>query len=180
MNVIKCLLNGHCFNDLCHPLSPHYDCPLLSQVQTRISVFCRKIHSLTTCTLAQTIELVSLKWGIFHVSLREWYRHFPKEQILVIRLEDLSSNPEYTMKTVFQFLGLSQKGWKMPKNRVVANRGQSHIGVMKNETKIALKEFYGVHNKELAFLLGDDKFLWRWWLGLFCRLGRMEGPSVGW
>ena len=97
--------------------------------------------------------------GIYYVFLQDWFSQFPREQILVLRLEDLSSKPNQIMKMVFQFLGVSLKGWKMP-TKTNANRNPNKIGPMKNETKILLTKFYAEFNERLVHLLGDSRFYW--------------------
>ena len=95
--------------------------------------------------------------GIYYVFLQDWFSQFPREQIFVLRLEDLSSRPNQIMKMVFQFLGVSLKGWKMP-TKTNANRNPNNIGPMKNETKLLLTKFYAEFNDQLVYLLGDTRF----------------------
>ena len=126
---------------------------------------CLKTQALDTCTFAPQMKVFqsSLPDGLYHVILKEWFRQFPRNQFLVIRLEDLARNPNKTMNKVLPFLGLSLKDWKMPDKKKVANRNRgkrNNIGPMKNETRIMLRRFYADHNRQLAQLLGDKKFLW--------------------
>ena len=98
-----------------------------------------------------------MELGIYYVFLQDWFSQFPREQIFVLRLEDLSSRPNQIMKMVFQFLGVSLKGWKMP-TKTNANRNPNNIGPMKNETKLLLTKFYAEFNDQLVYLLGDTRF----------------------
>ena len=46
--------------------------------------------------------------GIYHVHLKEFFRVFPREHILVVKLEEYSNDPASAMGRIFQFLGLSR------------------------------------------------------------------------
>ena len=45
---------------------------------------------------------------MYYIYLLDWFRVFPKEQILVIRMEDYSANMEKVMQKVYKFLNLSE------------------------------------------------------------------------
>ena len=100
--------------------------------------------------------------GIYYIYLQDWFRQFPRQQILILRLKDLSSEPGSTLKSVFQFLGVSSTSWKMPTKEEGrnANRNPINIGPMHDKTKLLLKKFYAEFNEHLVTLLGDTKYLW--------------------
>ena len=92
--------------------------------------------------------------------VRDWLRYFPRNQIHILKLEDLSAKPEQTLQKVFRFLGVATKGWKMPAKHN-ANKNPMNEPT-RNDTKMLLERFYDDHNKKLAQLLKDDSFLkWR-------------------
>ena len=45
--------------------------------------------------------------GLYSAQLANLYRHFPREQVLVVRTEDLRNRHAATLRTVFRFLGVS-------------------------------------------------------------------------
>ena len=113
---------------------------------------------------------VRLRLGIYAVFLRGWLNQFPRDQILVIRLEDYAANGDAALDRIYDFLGISPTDRRRSsastghgtddKSAQVANRGKVDIGPMMNETELILRRFYAEHNLALARLLGDDNFLW--------------------
>ena len=67
--------------------------------------------------------------GFYYEQIARFLKHYPREKILVVLLEDLLKNPEETMKNCYQFLGVNTAfipslGEKhnvtvLPKNRLV-------------------------------------------------------------
>ena len=113
---------------------------------------------------------VRLRLGIYAVFLREWLSQFPRNQILVIRLEDYAADGDAALDKIYDFLGVSptdrprssaSRGDAVDdKATKVANRAYVDIGPMMNETEVILRRFYAEHNLALARLLDDDRFLW--------------------
>lgn len=62
------------------------------------------VQMAATCSWWQ----VRLRVGIYHVYLAEWLKVFPRDQILVIRLEDYAKNLKQTTRRVYDFLGLRE------------------------------------------------------------------------
>ena len=46
------------------------------------------------------------RMGMYSIYLKDWYCIFPKQQIHVLRTEDLASSPERELKKIFNFLEL--------------------------------------------------------------------------
>ena len=46
--------------------------------------------------------------GIYFIHLLEWYRVFPEEQIMILRLEDYSANRAKATLNVYDFLTLGR------------------------------------------------------------------------
>ncbi|XP_078616278.1 carbohydrate sulfotransferase 15-like [Branchiostoma floridae x Branchiostoma japonicum] len=79
----------------------------------RIFRQCLKNHSVRSCAYEVETDLpssgtVRLRRGLYEVYLRDWLSVFPREQILVQRLEDHSKDPNKTMTRVLNFLDLGQ------------------------------------------------------------------------
>ena len=148
---------------------------------------CRRVHSLAACVYAPEINSVAtvstagsnssaskrpvsattsvrLRLGIYGVFLRDWFRWFPRDQILVLRLEDYAADTDETLKRIHRFLGVTTTDGDRPEKRegkeAIANRRYVDIGPMKNETETLLREFYAEYNEALAQLMGDRRFLW--------------------
>ena len=60
--------------------------------------------SLDLCQLPQVRLLI----GIYHIHLKEFFRVFPREQVLVVKLEEYSKDPASAMDNIFRFLDLSK------------------------------------------------------------------------
>ncbi len=45
--------------------------------------------------------------GMYEMYLEVWLRHFPRDNVLVVKAEDYFSNPGEALKKMFAFLGLS-------------------------------------------------------------------------
>jgi len=95
-----------------------------------------------------------LRRGLYSIYLEKWVSFYPKKQLLVLKSDDLFSNPENTMRSVFHFLGLPE--YKPEKYRKYV---QGKYNPIDNELYQKLTEFYHPYNQELEDLLGM-KFDW--------------------
>lgn len=96
----------------------------------------------------------SLTKGIYADQLQIWFNRFPRDQILVIRTEDLSKEPEQTLNDVFSFLGLpNYKIKNMQKQKI------GHYPPMKDNTRKFLIEFFRPHNERLYKMMNRN-FEW--------------------
>lgn len=86
--------------------------------------------------------------------LPEWFRVFPKEQILILRSEDLFTNPQNTMKQAYNFLGLPDHPLSEYRN---ANRNK--YPPISPSLHQQLTDFFRPYNQELEDYLGR-KFNW--------------------
>ncbi len=87
------------------------------------------------------------------LSLKEWFKEFPKEQFMIIKSEDLNKYPLKITNEVFSFLGL-EKLWITS-----LHDHQLDYLPMPIEFRKKLKAFYEPYNQELYKLLGRD-FNW--------------------
>ncbi|XP_033756313.1 carbohydrate sulfotransferase 15-like [Pecten maximus] len=130
---------------------------------------CTETHSMRHCVYNRAVALHSatrLRVGLYIIYLRDWLKVFPREQLLILRLEDYSRDLAGVIKKVFSFLKLRKLN-ETEFNHVIhvpiANERKNkdkQVGQMMEKTKELLREFYEPYNRELADLLGDDRFLW--------------------
>ncbi|OWF50979.1 carbohydrate sulfotransferase 15-like [Mizuhopecten yessoensis] len=130
---------------------------------------CTETHSMRYCVYNRSVALQSatrLRVGLYVIYLRDWLKLFPREQLLILRLEDYSNDLAGVIKKVFSFLKLrklSDSEFKHVIHVPIANKRKhkdKRVGQMLDKTKQILQEFYEPYNQELATLLGDDRFLW--------------------
>jgi len=88
---------------------------------------------------------------IYADQLEPWMKVFPKEQLLVLRSEDLYMDTSNTYKEVLQFLNLPL--WE-PKNYPAHERMQ--YAPMSMEARKQLIEFFTPHNERLYKMLDRD------------------------
>ncbi|XP_035685752.1 carbohydrate sulfotransferase 15-like [Branchiostoma floridae] len=140
----------------------------------RIFRQCLRKNSVRSCAYGVETELpsagiVRLRRGLYEVYLRDWFSIFPREQILVKRLEDHAKDPNKSMTRVFNFLGLGQYTGPVRKKpeifgfqrRNSQKKKYENIGQMLPETRRILNEFYRPYNERLAQLLDNTDFLWQ-------------------
>lgn len=88
---------------------------------------------------------------IYADQLRPWMETFPKEQLLILRSEDLYTDTSNTYKKVLKFLNLSL--WE-PKNYPAYE--QMQYAPMSAEIRKQLIEFFAPHNERLYKILDRD------------------------
>lgn len=126
----------------------------------------RSLHSCVYNTSLRHSMLVRLCLGMYIVYIRDWLTVFPRDQILVLCLEDYSANVTVTIKKVFAFLGagsLSEEVEAALENQPKFNTRRTadlDVGPMLPATKDLLQEFYKPFNQKLCALLDNKAFLW--------------------
>lgn len=100
---------------------------------------------------------------MYSVFLRDWFDQFPRDQFLVVSLENYAANTDETLGKIFRFLGMASRvgGASDEKKQEIRNKHYIDIGPIRNDTRSILKEFYAEFNADLAALLQDDSFLWK-------------------
>lgn len=93
--------------------------------------------------------------GIYAAQLERWFEYFPKEQFMILKSEDLYSNPSKIYKQVLDFLDLP----KHELNSFKAHRMRKYMSI-ESETRIKLNDYFKPHNEKLYKLLGRD-FDWK-------------------
>jgi Sulfotransferase family len=71
--------------------------------------------------------------GLYATHLRNWLHHFPREEILVVLMEDIEADPQAVSRTVYRFLGVDDRyipaGLVTRYNRSFATRWSTLGGV---------------------------------------------------
>lgn len=92
--------------------------------------------------------------GLYYIQIKNWFKVFSKDQILILNTESLAENPNYTLERIFNFLGLPNEQIKNLQKQKVAD-----YQMMNKETRQFLKKFFEPHNEELFKLL-KKRFEW--------------------
>jgi len=92
-----------------------------------------------------------LERGKYVEQLSEWFKHFPREQFLILKSEDFFADPEKEFKKVCAFLNIDQI-----KLKKYIKRNSESYSKMNPLTKKQLKEYFEPFNKKLYKLLNRD------------------------
>lgn len=95
-----------------------------------------------------------LKRGIYVDQIKRWEHYFPKEQIMIIKSEDLFENPKKILNEVFQFIGV--KNYELNEYKIYYQGQKPEI---KPEINDYLKSYFAPYNKKLYQYLGRE-FNW--------------------
>jgi hypothetical protein len=87
--------------------------------------------------------------GLYLEQLERWWSVFPREQLLVLRSEDMFGDPRVVVDDVARFLGLARDG-----RRSFRARNQAGYDRMSAETRAELRGFYAEPNRRLEQALG--------------------------
>ena len=106
---------------------------------------------------------------MYYHTLSRWLYYFPREQVLVLRNEDLEANQKDVATTLYDFLGLSplsreeleeqEKSTNKYKQQRLFQTSASN-DIMFPETAQLLYDFFHPFNVKLAEMLQDDRFDW--------------------
>ena len=87
--------------------------------------------------------------GLYLEQLERWLAHFPREQLLVLRLEDFAERPAGVLAETFRFLGLPPAaGVELPRLNVRS------YPPLDDETRRRLQERFAEPNRRLEAFLG--------------------------
>jgi hypothetical protein len=92
--------------------------------------------------------------GIYVDQIKRWFKYFPREQFLILKSENLYSDPSKVYGQVLDFLDLS----KFKLNSFEAHRMRKYSNISP-ETRKKLSNYFKPHNKQLYELLGKN-FNW--------------------
>lgn len=96
--------------------------------------------------------------GLYADLLRPYLERFPREQLLVVRFEDIVDEPRKLAARVHRFLGVDERPHDVEGLGVVNPSEKS--GVLAAATAAQLKARYAEPNRRLATLLGPDFRSW--------------------
>ena len=93
--------------------------------------------------------------GYYAKQLTEWYKYFPKEQLLVVQSEEFYKDTPRVYNEIVEYLGLNS--YTLP---VFEAKNALKYAKMAPETKEKLKAYFAPKNEELYELLGK-RFDWQ-------------------
>ena len=96
--------------------------------------------------------------GLYADLLVEYFNRFPREQILVVKFEDIERDPAELARQLHRFLGISPRPLDADGIGVI-NPSEKRES-MEDDLKRALQTRYAEPNRRLAALLGPDFALW--------------------
>jgi hypothetical protein len=102
--------------------------------------------------------------GIYMDQLQHWLQFFPREQLLILKSEDLYSNPATVVRQTLEFLGvpvneqfIKQKEFKNYREPTKEGyKSNEKPPKMKAETRARLIDYFRPHNARLYEFLGRD------------------------
>lgn len=89
--------------------------------------------------------------GVYLPQIKNWLRHFPEEQLMVVRSEDMYTDVQGTVDSVFEFLGLPAHPLPTTRTFNASRRPEFPDSAAKE-----LSEFYAPCNEDLEEFLGRD------------------------
>lgn len=87
--------------------------------------------------------------SLYEVHLKRWFRFFSREQLLILRSEDLFLDPSKTVRQCFDFLGLPD--YPLDKYNVLA---KGEYALPDISLRKFLKDYFRPYNQRLEALLG--------------------------
>ena len=139
---------------------------LLVLVRDPVDRFCSGLSHHREHRGALTAEAYAdaLSRGFYHHSLRQWERHFPPEQILVLQYERCVRDPNHELQRTYRFLGLPSFEAQGLEGRV--NIGREHV-TLPDDARSRLRDVYAPDVQALSGHLPDlDLGLWSNFSGL--------------
>jgi hypothetical protein len=121
----------------------------IEQEENRLEGEREKIIADQTYPMYRYLVFSYLSRGVYIDQLRNWFKSFPREQILILRSEDFFNNPPKVFQRVLTFLGLPD--WELD-NYDIFNFGSYEK--MDHRMENELKTYFHHHNQELYEYLG--------------------------
>lgn len=98
--------------------------------------------------------------GLYAQLLRPYFNLFPRDQLLVLRFEDIITKPQILLARVHRFLGVAERPEDAMQLGVINRaKGELELRIPENMRK-RLQAAYAQPNRELSTLLGPDFSLW--------------------
>jgi hypothetical protein len=89
--------------------------------------------------------------GHYLEQIKEWFKYFPREQLLIIKSEDLFKTPQIVMNEVYNFIGIPK--FKHDKFEKKFSRPYEKL---KEETRQDLIKYFKPYNEKLYKYLGVE------------------------
>ncbi|XP_071103186.1 carbohydrate sulfotransferase 15-like [Haliotis cracherodii] len=134
--------------------------------QTQVYSDCFSRSSYRACVFNETLRIVTSKGhhcqvvaGLFHVFISDWLAVFPRDQILIIKMEDMRDDFYNVFAKIFKFLGLSPLSRSVMdqlENEAKSKSRTKRVHMM-DKTRQLLNDFYKPHNIQLTKLIDDSK-----------------------
>lgn len=96
--------------------------------------------------------------GLYADMLQPYFDRFPREQILVLRFEDIGTGPRALAERLHRFLGIEPRGADTDGLGVI--NAAERTGDMPDDVRQALAARYAEPNRRLARMLGSDFTMW--------------------
>jgi len=88
--------------------------------------------------------------GVYADHLARWFAHFPREQIMIVRAEEMFERPEETLAAITAFIGV--EAWRP--QYTMTNAGPR--GSLDPAIRERLRAVFAAHNRRLGEMLGRD------------------------
>ena len=98
---------------------------------------------------------------MYYLHLKKWMQFYPRESFLLLRMEDMSSDPYMFMRSITNFLHIDSLPYQSIKALATFKKNEKKVLMeMLPETRAILSEFFRPFNEMLVELTGDKRFLW--------------------
>lgn len=105
--------------------------------------------------VGQHLRFLYLSKSLYAEQLERWYALFPREQLLIIKSEDLFEHPDAPLREIATFLGIAP--WQPGTFRTVNKAEPAPIDP---DLRRRLVEYFAPHNEKLEALVGRT-FDWK-------------------
>ena len=100
--------------------------------------------------------------GVWCCCLQDWLRHWPRQQLLIIRYEDYISAVQQHLQAVLRFLDVQEPDEATFAAMTAAEvQNKKNYPPMRSDTQALLQAFYEPFNTALASMLGDPRWTWK-------------------
>ncbi len=141
-------------NPIDRAISHYYMAKILGQEKRNLEEIIAKETAILERIESKLLEPGYFSFSLYVYFLKRWMKFFPREQILILKSEDMYEKPEATMKQVFEFLELPD----YQINQYRKYGADSYSPINKN-TRQTLSKLFQPHNQRLEKYL-DRKFNW--------------------
>lgn len=105
-----------------------------------------------------------LRMGLYYIFIKDLLDVFPRNQVMVLRLEDYSKDRFLWLSNIFNFLELEpdhELAAKLHKTKIYNRNKKLNSPEISPKTQLLLDEFYHEYNVKLAELLQNKDFEWQ-------------------